>query len=392
MKTTILLLFLALAQSLSAARYFVNGGANNNWGTTGNWSLTDGGAGGQAVPLATDDCFFTANSPNVTVDTSTRVCKTLDFTGYTGNITMTFGINVSGSITLSPTMSVSGSGTLASIATGTLTSNGKTWPAAFSLTTTNVVSTLADNWTVSGPLTLGPVTINGSQLTHTGDLTITTTTGITQGTTLLRSTGTGTITLNFTTGSVRVPWTINTAGTLTFAGVGLLPYNTGTFTYVAGTIVGASGVTLSLNAAATTFAVSGITWGAITVAGSNTYTLSEDLNTSGLLTIGSTTQAPILNGHVINTAGGFRYNGTSGLISGTTVIKLTGTGTVDAPSITSGRVANPITFAAGSGTVTVTGFFPIDLSLLTFTSGTVITNNTWASTGSTNTVKGYTFQ
>lgn len=391
MKNLILILLLAVSQLPAASRYFVAGGVNNNWGTTGNWSLTDGGAGGQAVPLNTDDCFFTANSPDVTVDTSTRPCKTLDFTGYTHTITMTNGINVSGNITLASGMSISGSGALAPIATATLTSNGKTWSAGLTIATTNITYTLADNWTVSGLLTLGPSILNGNQLTHTADLTITTTTGTTTGTTLLRSTGTGTITTNFTTGNMRMPWTINTAGTLTFT-AGTLPYNTGTFTYTAGTIVGASGVTLAIGAANSTYAVSGITWGAITITGSNTYTLSEDLNTSGLLTIGSTTQAPVINGHIINTAGGFRYAGTSGLVSGTTTIKLTGTGTIDAPSITSGRIANPITIAASSGTVTVSGFFPIDFSVLTYTSGTVITNNTWASGGTTNTVKGYTFQ
>lgn len=80
-----------------ANRYWVGGTAN--WDATAGtkWSLTDGGAGGQAVPTFADDVFFTAASGAVTVTynpPSSTTCKSLDFTGFTG----TFANSGSGSL------------------------------------------------------------------------------------------------------------------------------------------------------------------------------------------------------------------------------------------------------------------------------------------------------
>src|SRR3990167_103117 len=145
-----------------ANRYFVSGGVDNNWSTTGNWSLTSGGAGGEAVPTASDDVFLDAVSPNCTVNASARVAKTLDFTGYVNTITMSQQITVSGSITLVSAMTISGSGALIVSATSTLTSNGKTWPNSLNLSGGSTY-TLADNWDVDGLLAVGgsSMTING---------------------------------------------------------------------------------------------------------------------------------------------------------------------------------------------------------------------------------------
>ncbi len=125
-----------------ANRYFLNIGAN--WGDTANWSDTSGGTGGFSVPTNADDVFFDANSGNCTVNASNRVCKTLNFTGYTNTITMTFGITVSGSVTLVAAMTIAGASGLTINATGTFTSNGKTWPNALTFSATNTL-TLADD-------------------------------------------------------------------------------------------------------------------------------------------------------------------------------------------------------------------------------------------------------
>ena len=397
MKTLSLLILLCAAQLSAANRYFVNGGTNNNYGTSGNWSTTDNGAGGAGVPTSADAVFFTANSPDCTVDTTTRSALSLDFTGYTRVITLNAALQVSGNITLSAGMgNAAGTSALTPIATSTLTSNGKPWTAP--LTFPNLVTyTLADIWTVSGLLTFGATsaspTINGFQLTATGSVTFANTTGNINGTTLLLMNGTGTMTSSMTTGVMKLPWTINTAGTITFT-AGNLNYNTGTFTYTAGTIVGASGIAFSVPSTSggnTTLAVGGITWGSVVLNGAFTYTLNDTLNSVGLVTVGSTVASTVINGSKINCAAGLRYAGTTGTISGTTVFNLTGTGSVDAPSITTGKVLNPITLAAGSGTITVSGLFPIDFSKLKVTSGTVITDTgPWAS-GTTH-LKGHTFQ
>src|ERR1051326_2705128 len=158
-KLFLLFAFIAASKfNYAGTRYFVNGGVDNNWSTIGNWSLTSGGAGGQTVPTSSDDVHFDSKSPNCTVNTSARVCKTLDFTGYTNTIPMSNGITVSGSVTLVSAMTISGSSGLTVNATGTLTSNTKTWPNDLTLSGTSKTYTLGDSWTISGTLTLSGTT------------------------------------------------------------------------------------------------------------------------------------------------------------------------------------------------------------------------------------------
>lgn len=47
-----------------ADRYFVSGGVDNYWNTSGNWSLTSGGSGGAGVPTNADTVYFDENSPS----------------------------------------------------------------------------------------------------------------------------------------------------------------------------------------------------------------------------------------------------------------------------------------------------------------------------------------
>lgn len=68
-----------------ANRYWVGG--SGTWDATAGskWSLTSGGAGGQAVPTSSDDVFFNAASGNVTVTSSgLTTCHNLTTTGFTG--------------------------------------------------------------------------------------------------------------------------------------------------------------------------------------------------------------------------------------------------------------------------------------------------------------------
>lgn len=72
-----------------ANRFWVGGTAT--WdGTAGTkWATTSGGAGGAAVPTAADDVFFDASSGAGTITTSgttTDVCRSLNFTGFTGTL------------------------------------------------------------------------------------------------------------------------------------------------------------------------------------------------------------------------------------------------------------------------------------------------------------------
>ena len=363
-----------------AARYFINGGVNSNWSTSGNWSATDGGAASGVKPTSSDDVFFTANSPNCTVDTA-GVGLTLNFTGYASTITMTAGLTISGSVTLVAAMTIAGTGGLIVGATSTLTSNTKVWPNALTIGTNTMTYTLADNWDVDGLLSIGvsgTSTINGFQITASAGLTKDI--GSVSGTTTIVMDGTGTITHSTSAGALRNNLTINTAGTITFATTFAFLYDTGTFTYTAGTVVTTSS-TLTVGVA-TTFACSGITWNNVTFQGTITCTFNENLNLTGLLTLANSTNSITLTGSTINAGGGVRFGGSSGTVSGTTVINVNSTSTLDAPSATTGGINNPITINAPGGTVTIAATFRILLNQLLYTAGTVTTSTgTWGAGG-----------
>ena len=112
-----------------ADRYWVGGTAA--WdGTAGTkWALTSGGAGGEAVPTSADDVFFNAASGAVTctISTGNTGAKSINCTGFTGTLTGTAAITVSGSVTLVAGMAYGFSGQMTLNGTGTLTSAGKTF-------------------------------------------------------------------------------------------------------------------------------------------------------------------------------------------------------------------------------------------------------------------------
>lgn len=112
-----------------ANRYWVGGTAA--WdGTAGTkWALTSGGAGGQAVPTASDDVFFDAASGAVTctISSGNTGAKSINCTGFTGTLAGGIDITVAGSVTLVTGMTFSYTGGLTLSGTGTLTSAGKTF-------------------------------------------------------------------------------------------------------------------------------------------------------------------------------------------------------------------------------------------------------------------------
>lgn len=373
-----------------AARYFVNGGVDNNWGTTGNWSTTSGGAGGSSVPTSADDVFFDANSPNCTVNTTTRAALSLTFTGYTNTITMSVSINCSGNVTLSTGMTIAGTSGLNISANATLTSNGKAWAV---LTLNNAVTvTLADAWTVS-TLTLANnvnVVLNGFSLSVTGNCSFTgITTATVTGTTQIRLTGTGTLTLPPTgTGGVRVEIVINTAGTITFAAA--VHLFSGTLTYTAGTVV-TTGSTLQLSQnAGATLNTNGLTWNNVSFGATITHTLTSNLQVAGTLTLGvATTTATVVNGGTIEFSGSSLTSAlTTGQITGTTILKVINTCTIGAASLTTGRIALPHVIDAPGKTITLNNTWNTDVSHWSVSNGTVVADNTW-STGGGSSVVGY---
>jgi hypothetical protein len=120
-----------------ADRYWVGPGAYwDNYGGEDNWSLTSGGSPGAAVPTASDNVYFDANSGSgnvyITISIATVSCANLSFAGFTG----TFGgpssssiLDVYGNLTLSSSMSFytyTNTTRLRGTGSKTITANGKT--------------------------------------------------------------------------------------------------------------------------------------------------------------------------------------------------------------------------------------------------------------------------
>jgi hypothetical protein len=219
-----------------ADRYWVGGSAN--WDSTAGtkWSATSGGAGGASVPTSADAVFFNAASGTVTVTVATGggTALSINCTGFTGTIAGTAALNISGSVTLVSGMTFSHTGTMNLLATGTLTTAGKT----------------------IGPLTInasaGTVTLGGAlTLTASGDITLTAGTfttsasnfAVTARSLIISGTGAKTLTLNGST------------VTLSREGPSAFDYSGSNLTFNAGTSTinisaGAGGGNVAFNAGA----------------------------------------------------------------------------------------------------------------------------------------------
>ena len=285
-----------------ATLYFVNGGLNNNWTQTGvqsNWSLSDGGAGGQPIPTSSDDVVFTGNSPNCIVNAATVcVCRTLAFTtptttNYTNTITMNFNITVglvgsafSGDVTLHSgftNSNVSGSGALVINVTGTspdLTSNGGIWNANI-IVGGGLSISFVDNWTINSLTATAQCTLQTGQISLRGDLTIS---NIVTGSSLIKFIGTGGQIWNHT-GAVNLSNSVTIdkpSGVLTLGAN--IYYLTGTLTFVAsgGTVDATTNSNEFFINGSCTLNTNGINWNNVTInTGTITLTLTSNFNIAG---------------------------------------------------------------------------------------------------------------
>ncbi len=331
-----------------ASRFLVSGG-NGNWTSTSNWSATSGGGSGVSFPTVADTVTFdnASGATNITIDTAAQAALSWSVTsGYTGTITFTNSLSVSGSVTLGANMNFAGSAALILHATGTLTSSGKTAAIPLSIDAASTI-TLGDNCTFTGGLTLAnaAIVINSNTLTIGGGITDNTITNSLTGTTTILLNGTGTMSMpSVTTGSLRNNLTINTAGTITFSGN--FRYTTGTLTYTAGTIVG-TGATLTMSAATLTVNASG-------------FSIDTLMNASGTVTVNGTsgitlaTLSQTIVGTIYNFKSGNTYNVTSSIL-------LTGS-SVNPNSILSSTGSSPtsINFTGNTSAIAYTAFTDIN--------------------------------
>ena len=361
------------------AHYFRSTGSN--WGTVGDWSSTASPTytAVAAVPTTADDVIFEAASANCIVNTSNRVCKTINFTNYTNTITMTFNITVSGAITFGASMLVSGSGSIGSIETSTITPNGFSWPNNFTLGGISKTYTLAANFTVLGQLTCSgttAITINSNTLYCNGGV-FTTTTG-------------GTATIEITggnwSGTCNNTMNLNSSGTITLiANVGRA---SGTLTYVAGTINNSGNHSLSWSGGSVNVG-NNIIWNNITV-GTTSLTLVSNLYAAGTLIFGN---GGGINGAYTIYCTSLQHNNTSNNINGGATIEFTGTGSWSSTGVSAG-FGQSVVINCGAGTLTIADgrrHGIVGSTSLTYTSGTVVCLGTYNSYNSTLSTNGMTF-
>jgi hypothetical protein len=294
--------------------------------------------------------------------------------GYnTGTLTYTAGIVDTTGSTLF----------LTNVGTPTLATNGISWNNITMNTGTTV--TLTNALDVNGTFTYGSgsssVTLNGSTATFSGNIKASGTTD--SGSTLLGTTnitidGTGTWSHSSLFNAIITNnLTINTAGTLTIGSK--IGYNTGTLTYTAGTVV-TSGSTLSISASTTLDTDRGatkITWNNVTLGGTLTLTLTTALNISGTFIPCTGGVTVTINTSTVNIGGNLSVQGSGGIVTGTSLFNINGTGTWSHTSSTALR--NNVNIDT-VGTLTISGTVNYNTGTLTYTAGTITT------TGSTLTI------
>lgn len=393
-----------------ATRTVANGGGNFN--ATGTW--VEG-----AVPTAADAVVFTATSGQLTVNVASS-CLSIDFTNYTNTITFNNTLTISGNVTLVAGFTQAGASGIIINANGTIRSNGVTWTKSFATSGTSVTLTLFDNWQINNStcnLYATTTTLNGNTLNLTSltlnNSTVTGTTNI-----VFNGSGTG-VTGTYTGGGSAVitnNLTINTSGQLTITAN--LTYNTGTFTWTAGTVLMGSATTiLNLTGSCILNLTSAVKWPYISINTSGTTTLNSDLYWTTSLTCtnaftisgtgritpsGSSASMTLINsaastvysnsqfastlnilnfvytatnttgltGLTLNINGNLTTNGGVALSNSGSQVNFVGTGTWSGTN--QSQIQVPITINT-LGTLTISGSVYFGGSVLTYTSGNVTT-------------------
>jgi hypothetical protein len=347
--------------------------------------------GGVGIPGAADNIDFTISSGQLTVNTSTTITN-IDFSNYQNVITFNSSLIINGNIVFGDaggnatyTVVTNANGDFRKTGTGFITSNNKVWAGKLTFLSGTYTITLNDKATISGAVTVGgsvgtTITLSSANVLDTerfdvlGDFTYSGTLSALAGTALIKFTGTANQSVSWTsTGAVRNNIKIDkTGGTLSLSGT--INYNTGTFTYVQGTV---DAGTSTLNSAiSTTFATNGITWNNVTFAGtSQTYTFSNDFTIAGNLSLSGTT-AMTLTGNNIFITGNLSIT-TTASIGGTTLITFNGTVNQTWNHTAAGYLGTSVTINKTSGTLTLGANVYYATGTLTHTLGDVdvITNS-----------------
>ncbi len=158
-----------------ANRYWVGGTASWDATAGSKWSLTSGGAGGQAVPISgLDDVFFDAVPGAVTVTLSgSPGCKSITCTGFTGTLTGAVTLDVVGNVTLSSGGTYTGLRLNMSSAAKAISLVGKTITSLVCVAATTITSASGAMGALNVNCTAGVIVSLVDALTVTGAFTLT---------------------------------------------------------------------------------------------------------------------------------------------------------------------------------------------------------------------------
>lgn len=245
----------------NASRYWVGGGSTVTWVATAstNWASTSGGSNNATVPTSTDDVIFDgigASANGVSnISSGQSVLSYTVTSGYTGSTNFNAQLTVSGNVSLGANMGIGGVQALIVNATGSMTSNGRVWPNALTLTGA-FRRTFIDDWVVFGNLSSQGSLSGGKTITLMANLSGTSVADSNPCTFSMGGTGSiSTINANntFNTNSI----VINTNGTITF-GAAFSTANS-SLTYISGTVSNAPGATFFLGGSGT-FSTNGMSF------------------------------------------------------------------------------------------------------------------------------------
>lgn len=288
----------------------------------------------------------------------TEVRNTVIFNAPSGTITISGTVNFGGVFTHSAGTIVT-TGSTVNFRTGaTVTANTITFNNVGFGTGTHTLS--GGTYTVNGSLSYlnnATITVNGSAINAAGSLSLLAS-SLAAGSSVITLNGTGT----WSGGTVRNNLVINTSGTITISGS--VGYNTGTLTYTAGIVV-TTGSTLVVTTVDTTLNTAGIVWNNLDINGNNLdITLSNVMTVNGNFTSSNSNQT--INGSDLIVNGNITLGSiNSGTLSGTSTIKMQGTGTLTC------NANLGIAVVVNGGTVTLGTSVNISGGSISLSSGTV---------------------
>lgn len=376
-----------------ANRYWVGGA--NIWDANAatKWSATSGGAGGASVPTSVDDVFFTNLSTGTCVISAGNTgARSINCTGFTGELAGSAAITVSGSVTLVAGMAYTYTGTMTINATSTLTSGGKTH-GNITLNSSGTL-TLGDACTLGTTrnfaLNAGTLNLNGFTLSTGVFITTTSNTrAITFGSANIALTSTAAasniLIIQFGT---NFSWT----GTGGFTRNQASTANVDVFGGGGGTVSNAVNLTVNAGSSTLTFTTAG--WFKNLIFTGSTCTVTGSVNMAGNLTLASggtyTSVVPTFRASGIITSAGRTLGNTtingSGIavtLAGPTTVGTTNTTTLTAGTLnlagftlstgifsSSGTTTREISFGAGNIALTSTTAATTVLSMATATNFT----------------------